>query len=382
MSSLALLEWLRPRRAAMLEVLRAYVERESPSREKAALDILAGDITQRRSALGGVVQRIGNPQGGDFVRARFDLGGPAEAPAALVLGHFDTVWPLGTLARRPFRIAGDRAYGPGTFDMKASLVLLEFAIDAIRACGLTPPRPIVARVHLRRGNRQPDLAARHRGRGAPGRVRPGARMPPARRGFSRRPARASARSPSRCAAGPAHAGVEPEKGASAIIELAHQVLRIAALADPGAGTTLNVGTVAGGTASNVVAAEASARVDVRTATRAEAQRIEQALRTLPPVTPGTTIHVEGGMNRPPMERTPALAAFFGRARTIANSLGILLTEGATGGGSDGNITAALGTLTLDGLGTLGGGAHADDEHILLDPFPDRAALLAALLLNL
>jgi glutamate carboxypeptidase len=180
----------------------------------------------------------------------------------------------------------------------------------------------------------------------------------------------------------AHAGVEPEKGISAVTELARQVLRINALAEPSAGTTLNVGVVEGGTTPNVVPARARARVDVRVTTAAEAQRTEKALRALAPVTPGARLTVVGGFNRPPMERTPAIAALFDNARRIGETLGLFLTEGSTGGGSDGNLTAALGVPTLDGLGALGGGAHADDEHILIDSLPERAALLACLLLDL
>jgi glutamate carboxypeptidase len=180
----------------------------------------------------------------------------------------------------------------------------------------------------------------------------------------------------------AHAGVAPEQGASAIVELAHQVLRVHALNDLVAGTTLNVGVVRGGTTSNVVPAWALAQVDVRSTTLAAAAEVTRALRALEPATTGTRIRVEGEFSRPPMERTPAIAALFDRARAIGRELGLALTEGSTGGGSDGNFTSALGIPTLDGLGAHGGGAHADDEHILIESLSERAALLAALLLNL
>jgi glutamate carboxypeptidase len=180
----------------------------------------------------------------------------------------------------------------------------------------------------------------------------------------------------------AHAGIEPEKGISAVVELAHQILRLSDLADPAAGTTVNVGVVRGGSTPNVVPAEASARVDVRVTTLAEAARIEAAMAALRPVLPGATVTATGSFDRPPMERTPQSAALFERARAIAATLGQELTEGATGGASDGNFTAALGLPTLDGLGALGAGAHAADEHILIDSLPERAALLAALLLAL
>jgi glutamate carboxypeptidase len=180
----------------------------------------------------------------------------------------------------------------------------------------------------------------------------------------------------------AHAGVAPEEGRSAIVELAHQILTVQTLNDPQAGTTVNVGVIQGGTTTNVVPAHASAQLDVRVRTQAAAARFEQSLRALQPVTPGTRVQVAGGFSRPPMERTPQIAALFSRACHIAGDIGVNLAEGATGGGSDGNFTAALGLPTLDGLGALGGGAHADDEHVIIESLAERGALLAALLLNL
>jgi glutamate carboxypeptidase len=381
MSATALLEWLRPRCDDMLAALRAYVEHESPSRDKPALDALAGRIEARWKDLGGAVGRIANPLGGDFVRARFELGSAGAAAPGVVLGHFDTVWPLGTLRRMPFRIEDGRACGPGAFDMKASLVMFEFAIEAIQALGLTPPRPIVALFTSDEeiGSPASSPVIKSQAAGAayalvPECPLPGGGLKTARKGVGGFTVRVRGRA--------AHAGVEPEKGASAIVELAHQVLEIVTLADPAAGTTLNVGLIEGGTASNVVAAEAMARVDVRAAAMSEARRVEERLKALRPRTPGTTIEVEGGFNRPPMERTPAIAALFERARDVARTLGQELTEGSTGGGSDGNFTAALGIPTLDGLGAPGGGAHADDEHVLIDALPERTALIAALLLGL
>jgi len=177
----------------------------------------------------------------------------------------------------------------------------------------------------------------------------------------------------------AHAGADPDRGVSAIVELAHQILAIQRLADPTQGTTINVGVIGGGTRPNVVAAEAWAQIDVRVTTRAEAERITQALMTLRPVLEGTELNVTGGINRPPMERTPVIAAAFARAQEIGRELGITLEESATGGGSDGNFTAALGVPTLDGLGCPGNGAHAVDEHISIPGLLERTALLIALL---
>jgi glutamate carboxypeptidase len=182
----------------------------------------------------------------------------------------------------------------------------------------------------------------------------------------------------------AHAGVAPKDGRSAIVELAHQILKLQDLQDLAAGTTINVGTIQGGTTANVVPARASAEIDVRVASRAEEDRIEAALRSLGPITPDARLTVSGCFNRPPMERTPAVRSLFEQARRIAwmGGSGFELTEGSTGGGSDGNFTAALGLPTLDGLGARGGGAHADDEHVLVASLPERAELLCNLLMGL
>jgi glutamate carboxypeptidase len=377
----ALLDHLRPRREAMLDAVSDYVRRESPSREKGALDSLAGVIEGHFRALGAEVRRIANPSGGDFLRARFEAAGHPEAAPALVLGHFDTVWPLGTLARLPFRIEEGRAFGPGIFDMKASLVIVESALAALRDLGAMRPRPVTVLLtsdeEIGSPRSRPIIEAEASGAAYALVMEPplpDGRLKTARKGVGGFTIEVAGR--------PAHAGIEPEKGLSAIRELARQVLRIDELARPEQGTTINVGVVQGGTAPNVVAAHATARVDVRVGTLDEARRIEEAFRALGPFTPGTRVEVAGGFNRPPMERSPGVAALFEQARRIGRTLGLDLAEGATGGASDGNFTAALGVPTLDGLGALGDGAHADDEHILVDSLPERAALLAALLLGL
>jgi glutamate carboxypeptidase len=377
-----LLDYLTPLQGAMLEAVEALVSHESPSRDKAALDALAGKLAMRFAALGAEVGRVPNSSGGDHLRARLGFGrvsGPA--PPALLLAHFDTVWPVGTLARMPFRVEGGRASGPGVYDMKASLVLAEFALRTLQDLGLDPPRSV--ELVLTSDEELGSPTSR-------GLIEEAARRsayvlvpePPLADGALKTARKGVGRFTVEVAGRAAHAGVEPEKGVSAVVELAHQVLAVQALADPVAGTTVNVGVVQGGTTSNVVPAAATAAIDVRAATLAEARRVEAAMAALRPVLPGARLAVTGGFNRPPMERTPAIAALFGRAREIGYTLGLELTEGATGGGSDGNFTAALGVPTLDGLGTPGGGAHADHEYILIDELPRRAALLAALLLSL
>jgi glutamate carboxypeptidase len=363
----------------MLAEVRALVEHESPSGDKPALDALADLLDERLTALGCAVGRIRNEHGGDILSAAFLSSG--DGPCTMVLGHFDTVWPKGTLETMPVRVDGERMHGPGVYDMKANLAMILAVLDAFQTLGARPPRPLhvmltsdeevgspCSRIWIERMASEAAYVL------VPEPPLTDGGLKTARKGVGRFTIKVQGKA--------AHAGVAPEAGASAIVELAHQVLRIQALNDPSSGTTVNVGVVSGGTTANVVPAAAVAEVDVRVMTQAAAKVIEQAIRELQPATPGTRIVVAGGFNRPPMERTPDIAALFRRAREIAAGLDIILTEGATGGGSDGNFTAALGVPTLDGLGVRGGGAHADDEHILIESIPERAALLAALILGL
>ena len=380
MPDAALLDHLHARLDAMVGALGALVARESPSHDKVALDALAGDLEARFQSAGLAVERLANDQGGDHLRLRLE-GRDASARPALVLCHFDTVWPVGTLARMPFRVDGGRAHGPGAFDMKASLVLAEFAVRALRDLGRAPGRPVVFLFTSDEEVGSPTsrrLIEEEAGRSAYVLVTepplPGLRFKTARKGVGRFTLEVTGR--------PAHAGVEPEKGISALVEIAHQVLAVSALGDPAEGTTVNVGVLQGGTAANVVPASAVATVDARASTLAESRRIASALAGLRPVLSGAALRVSGGFNRPPMERTPQVAGLFERARAVGLSLGMDLGEGSTGGGSDGNFTAALGVPTLDGLGAPGAGAHAEHEHVEVDALPARAALLAALLTEL
>jgi glutamate carboxypeptidase len=367
-------------RESMVLLLEGLVRTESPSRDKAALDRLGADLAAGLSMTGGSVEVIPNAHGGDHVLARF-AGSDVSRPA-LVLGHFDTVWPIGTLENMPFRVEDGRAYGPGIYDMKAGLLIFQWVMTTVfHASGRPPVRPIWA------------LFTSDEEIGSPtsrGLIEHVAREcayvlvlePPLADGSLKTARKGVGRFHLDVEGKAAHAGVAPQEGCSAIVELAHQIVRIQELQDLEAGTTLNVGVIKGGTTTNVVPARASADIDVRATTLAEAQRLEGALRRLGPVTSGTRLTISGGFNRPPMERSPMIAALFQQARRIARTIGQDLTEGSTGGGSDGNFTAALGIPTLDGLGVRGGGAHAEDEHILLDSLPERAALLAGLLLEL
>ncbi|WP_152049322.1 M20 family metallopeptidase [Tautonia marina] len=379
-----LVPYLTSQRDEIVALLRTLVEHESPSKDKTALDALADRLTGfLHSAGASSVDRIANPDGGDHLHARFTFGhtGPDAPRPALVMAHFDTVWPLGTLATMPFRIEDGRVHGPGTFDMKGGLTLLLTALRTLRDLNLTPPRPVeflltsdeevgspTSRTLIEDTARQAAYAL------VPEPPLPGGGLKTARKGVGRYSLKVTGI--------PAHSGIEPEKGRSALLELAHQIIAIHAIADPSIGTTLTVGRAEGGGAVNVVPAFASAEIDVRVSTLAEAERVDRALHRLTPTLDGTSLTLTGGLNRPPMERTDATASLFERARSAAQTIGLSLTEGSTGGGSDANFTSAIGLPTLDGLGPLGAGAHAVHEHIEVDSLPVRAALIATLIQSL
>ena len=357
-------------REAMLRALERLVQSESPSLDKARCDRCANQVADLfQQVVGGRLQRHLRDTAGDHLEITI---GDGPAPI-LILCHHDTVWPGGTLERLPFRVDGDRVTGPGCYDMKAGIVEAAFAIAAAR-----PQRPIIVLstsdeeigsttsrglIEARAADAAAVLVLES--------AYSGGQIKTARKGVADYRLRILGRA--------AHAGVEPETGVSAVEELAHQILRIKALADPARGTTVNVGVVRGGTRSNVVAAEAEAAIDIRLATREEATRVAGAMRALTPVLPGALVTAEGGMERPPMERTEGVARLAALAKAVAHEMGFELEETSTGGGSDGNFTAALGIPTLDGLGPDGGGAHADTEHLLISSWLQRTELLTRLL---
>ena len=361
---------------ALLGRLRTLVELESPSGDIPGMTALAAAIQAELSAAGAAVDRLDAPGCGVHLEAR--LGGrDPDLESVLVLGHMDTVFAAGTLAQRPFRVDDGRVTGPGVYDMKAGLAVLLEVLAGWARDGAGPRRPLrilvtcdeevgshTSRAHILRlaGAAvavlvlEPSL--------------PGGAVKTARKGVGDYVVRARGRA--------AHAG-EPEKGINAITELAHQVPAVQRLAAPELATTLTVGQIAGGTASNVVPAEAWMSVDVRFTTAAEGQRVDAAMRSLEPALPGATLAVEGGISRPPLERTDAIVALYHRARAVARELGFELGEGSAGGASDGSLTAAAGVPTLDGLGPDGGGAHAAHEFVLVEDLPRRVALLRRLL---
>lgn len=371
-----LLRRLRARRDEMTDLLRRLVEIETPSTVPAsqgpAFDLLANALRD----VGHAVRLLPGRRTGGLLYSRPASDG---APFQLLLGHVDTVWPLGTLEGMPVEIRGRVFRGPGSFDMKAGLVQMVFALRALRTLERVPSvAPVVlitSDEELGSGEsvRQIQRLARRARRafvlepalGEEGRIKT------ARKGVGSYTIRIRGVS--------AHSGLAPEEGASAIGELAHVIGAFHALSEPERGITLNVGRVRGGTRSNVVAAEAEAEVDVRILRAEDGDRVDREIRSIEPEVPGTRIEVHGGLNRLPLERTPRNRALWRAASRLGSELGLELEEGTSGGGSDGNFTS-LHTATLDGLGAVGDGAHALHEWVDLERMPERAALLALLLL--
>lgn len=380
-SAADLLRFCEEHRAEMLDVLKQMVEMESPSDDKAALDRLGKHLAREFERLGGKAKLHRQQEAGDNLTVEF--AGRAEAKPILLLGHFDTVWPLGTLGKMPFRVTGGRVFGPGVLDMKAGITMMMFARRALGAVeGHANHRPVVIvldtdeEVGSTTGRPLVEATARQceavlvlePAQGLEGCLKT------ARKGVGGYTIVARGRA--------AHAGVDFEKGHSAIVEISRQILEVARFTDVAKGITVNPGVIQGGTRTNVIAAEARVEVDVRIARAADASELEQKFASLRPVDAACTLEVTGGVNRPPMERTAGTVKLFGIAQEQAAKLGLKLKESATGGGSDGNFTSALGIATLDGLGAVGEGAHADHESILLEELPRRTALLASLLANI
>lgn len=374
-----LLTYFSERQDEMLDIVRQLVTQETPSHDKPRLDAFAGLLADRLRQAGATVEIIPVEERGNHLRARF---GPrhSDAPPALVLCHYDTVWAVGSLATHPFRVEEGKAYGPGIFDMQSSLMLVEMAIRACADLGMDLPRPVTVLITSDEEVGSPTSRALIEAEARAAAYvlvmespLPGGALKTSRKGVGRYTLSITGRA--------AHAGVEPEKGISAVQELAHQILALHGLTDMARGTTVNVGVVQAGTVPNVVAAQAVAEIDARAWTQAEADRIHQAIMGMQPATPGAQLTVRGGWNRPPLERRMT-ADLFARAQAIGRTLGLDLDEGGTGGGSDGNFTGALGIPTLDGLGVPGHGAHADHEHIEVDQMAGRAALITALLAQL
>ncbi|HJQ70526.1 MAG TPA: M20 family metallopeptidase [Blastocatellia bacterium] len=365
----------------ILHFIKWLVEQESMSRDAEAARRIAGNLGEQLASDGASVDLLGDPSYGASLRARYTFNGggaSADGKQLLVVGHLDTVWPAGTLARRPFRTDDGRAYGPGIFDMKAGVAIMRFALRAIKEMGRATNRNVTVLMtcdeetgsHFSREIIEQEAGSAHTALVLEPPI-PGGIVKTARKGVGEFELIAHGRS--------SHAGNDPRAGVSAVTEMAHQILAVNALCDYERGTTLNVGVVRGGVLSNVVAAEARASIDMRFKTVEEGERIAEAMGSLRPTLDGARLEVRGGINRPPLVRTPEIGALFEHARRLASEIGYELHEGAVGGGSDGNFIAALGIPVLDGLGVDGAGAHAEHEHIIIEDIPRRAALLARLI---
>jgi glutamate carboxypeptidase len=361
----------------MLAMLTRMVEHESPTTDKAAVDRYGALMADAYQELGATVETFPQEGFGDHRRITIDLtDGRGAGGQITALCHLDTVWDVGAL---PIRREGNQLFGPGVYDMKAGTMFVYYALRYLREQGLRTTKKVVVLLtsdeEVGSGTSRALIEEEARRSSyvlcVEPPVPPQGHLKTARKGVGRFTLTITGRA--------SHAGAAHAEGISATQELAHQILALHALTNYEQGTTVNVGLVRGGTRSNVVAAEAVAEIDFRVATTAEAERAVPAIQSLRPVVPGTELEITGGLNRPPMERTPAIAALFERARALGAEFGFDVTEASTGGGSDAQFAAALGIPTIDGLGANGDGAHALHEHILIDSVPPRAALIAALL---
>ena len=352
---------------------------ESPSTDPPAVAALATRLAADVEAVGLVPELVPVSGGGPILRAR----GPAPAPGGpapvMLLGHLDTVWPLGTVAARPVRIEDGRLYGPGCYDMKAGLVVALFALRALHARGLRPPVTVFF-TPLEEVDCDPYRALMEAEMLAAAAVLdfepawPGGAVKTSRKGSGSFTLHAHGRA--------SHAGADLSRGANAILELARQCLQISKLTDPARGVSANVGVIRGGLRSNVVPDLAEAEIDVRFLKVADGHWLEQQLRAIQPVDPQITLTWSGGLHYPPLERSPAVVSVYEKAAQVAAELGLPLSEVASGGASEASFAGALGRPTLDGLGGDGDGAHAEDEHVVLRSLPERAALAAGLIARL
>jgi glutamate carboxypeptidase len=374
------LAYFNERRDEMVATIRELVEIESPSDNKAAVDRVAEAVARKFSQLGGKVEVRVHPSKDFGTHLQVDFPGKSAMKPVLLLGHYDTVYPLGTLTTMPCRVVDNMLTGPGVLDMKSGIALMLHALAALQDWHKERlPRPVtVLLVSDEEVGSDSSLAITgslakkaaavlvlEPSYGLQGAVKT------ARKGVGEYLVKVTGKA--------SHAGLDFQKGVNAILELAHQIEKVSSFTDLKKGLTINVGVVRGGSRTNIVPAEAAAQVDVRIARLKDGAGIDKKMRSLRPYNRKCKIEVTGGISRPPMERTAGVAALYTQAAAIARELGWKLREAAVGGGSDGNFTASLGIPTLDGLGGVGDGAHAPHEHILISELPRRAALLAGLI---
>jgi len=372
------LRYFEERQDQIIETTRQLVEVESPTDSKPAVDRLGSLLAGRFEKLEGHAKFHRTQNFGDHLQV--DFTGKSAGKPVMLLGHLDTVYPVGTLATMPFHRADGRLWGLGSFDMKSGIAFMLHAIEALRVWhGDQLPRPVT--ILLVSDEEVGSDTSRHITENLARKAAAVLVLEPA---FGLKGAVKTARKGVgeynlKVIGKAAHSGLDFEKGASAIIELSRQVIEISKLVDLKRGITLNVGTIQGGTRSNVIPGEASALLDVRVAHMKDAAAIDRKLRSRRPFNGKCKLEITGGVNRPPMERTVAVAALYKKASDIAKQLGWKMEEAAVGGGSDGNFTAGLGIPTLDGLGGVGEGAHAPNESVLISEMPRRTALLARLI---
>ena len=373
------LAYFKERRDEIISTIRELVEIESPSDNKAAVDRVSEAVAHKFSRLGGEVRIHPAQDFGNHLQV--DLPGNSSAKPVLLLGHYDTVYTLGTLATMPCRTMDNdnKLTGPGVLDMKSGIALMIYALAALQDWHGALPRPVTVllvsdeevgsdssrAITESLANKAAAVLVLEPSYGLQGAVKT------ARKGVGEYLVKVTGKA--------SHAGLDFQKGVNSILELARQIEKISSFTELKKGLTVNVGIVSGGSRTNVVPAEASAQVDVRIARMKDAAGIDKKMRSLRPFNRKCKIEISGGINRPPMERTAGVAALYAQAVAIARDLGWKLGEAAVGGGSDGNFTAGLGIPTLDGLGGVGDGAHAPHEHILISELPRRAALLAGLI---
>jgi len=369
----ALLQTVASNQARLRSRLRQLVEVESPSEDKVAVDV-AGSVVQEWLKTSNCIVKRHKAHGfGDILEYKF--GQSRSKPRVLLLGHLDTVWPIGTLKSMPWRESDGKLYGPGVLDMKAGVVMAVEALQALQTLGLE--RPVTLLLNSEEEVGSPVSRAI---------TEKIARMCAAV--FVLEPAQVLAYKTARKGVGhfslhvqgvDAHAGVDFQNGHSAVLEMSKLIQKVSAFSDLARGITVNAGVIHGGTRSNVVAAECSAEIDVRIAKASDATRVERMFYALRPTDKACKLTVTGGINRPPMERKAGTIRLFNYAKQLSLELGFVLEEAATGGGSDGNFTAALGVPTLDGMGAVGAGAHAAHEHVVAKHLVERTALLAGMI---
>ena len=375
------LRYATERQGDIVALIRQFVECESPSNEPAAVARFAELLIESTRDIASATQ-LSAQNYGPHARLEFAVPGRKSGAQILMLGHSDTVWPLGTISGMPFKEENGRLWGPGVLDMKTGLAFAIFAARALRELDLPIQRRLVllcvSDEEVGSETSRPITEAEARKSEAVLVLEPGTgltgKLKTSRKGVGDYEVKVTGHA--------AHAGVDFTAGASAILELCRQVEAIAGFTDLERGITVNPGVIRGGTRTNVIAAEAAAEVDLRVKTKGDAEMLDRKFRDLRPFDPRCELTVTGGLNRPPMERTEQVERLFRKAQAVAKNLQVELEESATGGGSDGNFTAALGIPTLDGLGAVGEGAHAPNESILMNRMADRTALLAALIREL